>query len=53
MSPITTMVLIAACWIVFYGRCLAIWSWFRRRRILREHAEQLDRLYPTEEREQK
>ena len=51
MSPITTMVLIAACWIVFYGRCLAIRSWFRRRRILREYRERFDRDFPTETKE--
>ncbi len=53
MSPTVTMLLIAACCIVVWGRCLAVWSWFRRRRIFREQAERLDRLYPAEEREQK
>ena len=50
MSPIVTMILIAAIWIVVWGRCLAVWSWFRRRRIFREYRERFDRDFPTEER---
>ncbi len=50
MSPITTMILVAACCIVFYGRCLAVYFWFRRRRLFREYRERFDREFPTEER---
>ncbi len=50
MSPTVTIILIAAIWIVVWGRALAIWSWFRRRRKHREFCDYVDRLFPIEER---